>query len=139
MTVITPKRAIPFLEQLPIEDFYGVGTRSAEKMHELDIYTGADLKKLSQDECIRYFGKAGLALYERVRGVDDRPVKVTRIRKSIGKERTFYPFLYHDNEVEETLRKLANSEIGRASCRERVCNRGDEDIVIEQDRVLESV
>lgn len=109
MTVITPKRAIPFLEQLPIEDFYGVGTRSAEKMHELDIYTGADLKKLSQDECIRYFGKAGLALYERVRGVDDRPVKVTRIRKSIGKERTFYPFLYHDNEVEETLRKLANS------------------------------
>lgn len=109
MTVITPKRAIPFLEQLPIEDFYGVGTRSAEKMHELAIYTGADLKKLSQDECIQYFGKAGLALYERVRGVDDRPVKVTRIRKSIGKERTFYPFLYHDNEVEETLRKLANS------------------------------
>lgn len=109
MTVITPKRAIPFLEQLPIEDFYGVGTRSAEKMHELDIYTGADLKKLSQDECIQYFGKAGLALYERVRGVDDRPVKVTRIRKSIGKERTFYPFLYHDNEVEDTLRRLANS------------------------------
>lgn len=109
MTVITPKRAIPFLEQLPIEDFYGVGTRSAEKMHELAIYTGADLKKLSQDECIQYFGKAGLALYERVRGVDDRPVKVTRIRKSIGKERTFYPFLYHENDVEETLRKLANS------------------------------
>lgn len=109
MTVITPKRAIPFLEQLPIEDFYGVGRRSAEKMHKLDIYTGADLKKLSQDECIQYFGKAGLALYERVRGVDNRPVKVTRIRKSIGKERTFYPFLYHDSEVEDYLRKLAHA------------------------------
>lgn len=109
MTVITPKRVIPFLEQLPIEDFYGVGTRSAEKMHELDIYTGKDLKRLSQDECIQYFGKAGIALYERVRGVDDRPVKVTRIRKSIGKERTFYPFIYHDSEVEDILRKLANS------------------------------
>jgi DNA polymerase-4 len=109
MTIITPKRAIPFLEQLPIEDYYGVGMRSAEKMHDLGIYTGADLKNLSQDECIQYFGKAGLALYERVRGVDNRPVKVSRVRKSIGKERTFYPFLYHDNEVEETLRKLAGS------------------------------
>lgn len=109
ITIITPKRAIPFLEKLPIEDFYGVGHRSAEKMHELGIYTGADLKELSQDACIEHFGKAGLALYERVRGVDDRPVKVTRVRKSIGKERTFYPFLYHDNQIEEHLRKLASA------------------------------
>lgn len=107
MTVITPKRAPLFLEKLPIEDFYGIGKRSVEKLHDLDIYTGADLKALTQDECLRYFGKSGLAIYERVRGVDNRPVKKSRKRKSIGKETTLYPFLYHDDEVENVLRELA--------------------------------
>lgn len=118
ITIITPKRAIPFLEQLPIEDYHGVGKKSAEKMHDLGIYTGKDLKELSQDECIEHFGKAGLALYERVRGVDNRPVKVSRVRKSIGKERTFYPFLYHENEIEETLRKLAGAVSEAAKSKE---------------------
>lgn len=107
MTVITPKRALAFLGQLPIEKFYGVGKRSAEKMHQLKIYTGEDLRKLSQEECLTYFGKAGLSLYERVRGVDNRQVKTNRQRKSNGRERTFYPFLYYDKEVEEMLRWLS--------------------------------
>lgn len=107
MTIITPKRALKFLADLPIEDFYGVGKRSAEKMHELDIHKGEDLLKLSQDDCIQYFGKMGIVLYERVRGVDDRPVRVSRERKSIGKETTLYPFLQTDSEVETTLRQLS--------------------------------
>lgn len=109
ITVITPQRALAFLANLPIEAFYGVGKRATEKMHALGIYTGADLVKLSQDECLRHFGKMGIALYERVRGVDDRPVRVSRERKSVGKETTLYPFLQTDEEVEGLLRQLAQS------------------------------
>lgn len=109
ITIITPQRARAFLAHLSIDAFYGVGKRSTEKMHTLGIYNGADLLKLSQEECLRYFGKMGLALYERVRGVDDRPVRVSRERKSIGKETTLYPFLQTDEEVERLLRQLAQS------------------------------
>ncbi|MCZ0717121.1 DNA polymerase IV [Aerococcus kribbianus] len=109
MTVITPKRAPAFLEGLPIEKFYGIGQRSVAKLHDQGIYTGADLKALSQDQCLTLFGKTGLAIYERVRGVDNRLVKTVRQRKSLGKETTFYPFLYHDEEVEAVLRELAQS------------------------------
>ncbi|AMB98932.1 DNA polymerase IV [Aerococcus urinaehominis] len=108
LTVITPKRALAFLDQLPIDEFYGVGSRLAEKMHDLDIYKGADLKALSQEDCIRYFGKAGLALYERVRGVDNRPVKTSRQPKSVSKERTLYPFVYHEDEVDQIIYQLSN-------------------------------
>lgn len=107
MTIITPKRAEAFLEQLPIEDFYGIGKQSVAKLHDHHIFNGADLKALSQDDCLKLFGKTGLAIYERVRGVDNRPVKTQRQRKSIGKERTFYPFLYHDDDIESTLRLIA--------------------------------
>ncbi len=107
MTIITPKRALAFLEELPIEKFYGIGKRTSEKMHELNIYKGKDLKQLSQEDCINYFGKAGIVLYERVRGVDDRPVKARTSRKSNGTETTLYPFLYHDDQVNEVLRHLA--------------------------------
>lgn len=109
MTIITPKRALDFLAELPIEDFYGVGKRASEKMHELGVFKGVDLLRLSQEDCLRYFGKMGLALYERVRGVDDRPVRINRERKSIGKETTRYPFLQTDEEVESVLRHLAQS------------------------------
>jgi len=30
--VITPKRAIPFLEELPVEDYYGIGDENRSKI-----------------------------------------------------------------------------------------------------------
>ncbi|KAA9302133.1 MULTISPECIES: DNA polymerase IV [Aerococcus] len=107
MTVITPKRALAFLDQLPVDDFYGIGKKSAERLHARGVHQGSDLRALSQEECLEIFGKLGLRIYERVRGVDDRPVRVKRQRKSISKETTLYPFLYHDDEVRQQLQRLA--------------------------------
>lgn len=87
--VITPEEAEAFLEQLPIGEFYGVGEATEQKMHSLGIYNGADLKQFSEVELIERFGKTGRYYYNIVRGIDPRPVKTDRIRKSIGKERTF--------------------------------------------------
>jgi DNA polymerase-4 len=33
-------------------------------------------------------GKLGIDIYSRIRGIDERPVNITRERKSVGKERT---------------------------------------------------
>ena len=88
MTVIKPHQAIDFLEKLPIEKFYGIGKVTAQKMHDQNIFTGLDLKKIDQLELVQKFGKSGLFYYNIVRGIDDRPVKTDRHRKSLAVERT---------------------------------------------------
>lgn len=107
VSVILPEDAHDFLMALPIERFRGVGKKTVPKMHELGIQTGADLYRRSQLELIHDFGKFGYVLYQRVRGIDDRPVAYQRQRKSIGKERTYGPPLTTVGEVENQLRRLA--------------------------------
>ncbi|HIW71852.1 MAG TPA: DNA polymerase IV [Candidatus Levilactobacillus faecigallinarum] len=107
VSVILPEDAHDFLMALPIERFRGVGKKTVPKMHELGIQTGADLYQRSQLELIHDFGKFGYVLYQRVRGIDERPVAYQRERKSIGKERTYGPPLTTAGEVENQLRRLA--------------------------------
>lgn len=87
--VIPPENAIAFLEELKIEQFYGIGKVSAEKFRELGIHTGKDLKRFKKQDLIHYFGKAGEYYYNIVRGVDNREVQPDAERKSIGAEQTF--------------------------------------------------
>ena len=86
---IPPEDVIPFLENLDVNKFYGVGKVTAAKMHNLGIFTGRDLKVKSLEELTKLFGKSGKFYYNIVRGVHHSPVKPNRIRKSIAAERTF--------------------------------------------------
>lgn len=107
--VITPKDAIPFLEQLKVEKFFGVGKVTAKKMHRLGIYTGADLKRLSRIQIGQYFGKAGQQYYKMVRAEDNRSVNPNRIRKSIGAERTFNEDISTLETMKEKLAPIAKT------------------------------
>ena len=59
-------------------------------MHRLGIRTGADLKAQPLPLLEQHFGKAGPYFYAIARGIDHRPVRPDRIRKSIGAETTFF-------------------------------------------------
>ena len=87
--VIHPDRALDFIATLPVEDFWGVGGKTAERMHHLGIYNGAQLRSISLGYLLHTFGKAGRTFYDFARGIDDRPVVSERIRKSVGCEHTF--------------------------------------------------
>ncbi|MDJ1480639.1 DNA polymerase IV [Cytophagaceae bacterium YF14B1] len=89
ITFIGPSRIETFMEKLPVEKFFGVGEVTARKMKGMHLHTGADLKKLSEVELIRIFGKMGSFYYRIVRGIDERPVQPFRERKSLGVEDTF--------------------------------------------------
>ncbi|MFC6171104.1 DNA polymerase IV [Loigolactobacillus jiayinensis] len=106
-TVIMPEQALTFLQDLPIEKFHGVGKKTVPKLHELDIYTGADLQQLTEFDLIQRFGKMGDQLYHHVHGVDLRPVEYQRQRKSVGREETFGQPLTSETQVETELRGLA--------------------------------
>lgn len=87
--LIAPHEAQAFVEQLPIEKFYGVGPATSSKMKAHGIETGADLKKWKREKLIATFGKVGDYYYRVARAEDNRPVNPNRIRKSIGSERSF--------------------------------------------------
>ncbi|MFU8812095.1 MAG: DNA polymerase IV [Balneolaceae bacterium] len=87
--LIPPHKAEAFVEALPIGTFHGVGKVTQRKMEQLGIETGADLKKWDEVDLVKQFGKAGHHYFRIARAIDERPVKSHRIRKSIGKERTF--------------------------------------------------
>lgn len=89
ITVISPEKAPAFITQLPIEKFFGVGKKTAEKMKALGIYSGKDLLQWSEMDLQKRFGKSGIHFYKMVHLQDNREVKANRIRKSIGAERTF--------------------------------------------------
>lgn len=108
ITVIPPEDAHNFLMALPIEKFYGVGTKTVERMHELGINKGEDLYQKSELELIQEFGKMGYSLYRKVRGIDDSPVSPVRDRKSVGKENTFADMLRTEEEVVQQLRILSS-------------------------------
>ena len=101
LTVILPDQAQDFLKQMDIAKFHGVGKKTVERLHEMGIYTGADLLDVSEVTLIDRFGRLGFDLYRKARGIHNSPVKANRIRKSIGKEKTYGKIL----QVEEDIRK----------------------------------
>ena len=86
---IGPSRIESFMESLPVEKFYGVGKVTATRMKALGLHTGADLKKLTESELKKHFGKSGSFFYQIVRGIDERTVQPHRETKSVGAEDTF--------------------------------------------------
>ncbi|WP_300296863.1 DNA polymerase IV [Ferrovibrio sp.] len=92
--VITPKMGPVFVETLPVGKFHGIGPATAERMNRLGIMTGLDLRARELPFLVRHFGKAGTYFYWISRGIDHRPVRPDRVRKSVGAENTFNADLF---------------------------------------------
>jgi DNA polymerase-4 len=108
LTFIGPSKIIPFMEALPVEKFFGVGKVTALKMKNLGLFSGSDLKKLSEYEMQKHFGKTGKFFYQIVRGYDDRPVNANRISKSIGAEDTFENDINDLEVLKKEIEKLSS-------------------------------
>jgi DNA polymerase-4 len=87
--VVPPGRGEAFAEALPVTRFYGVGPVTGKRMHDLGIQTGADLKARTLAFLQHHFGSSGGWYHDIARGIDDRPVRPDRERKSSGSETTF--------------------------------------------------
>ena len=110
---VNPDEVIEFLEQLPIGKFYGVGKVTEEKMYQLGIFTGADLKAKSIEYLTEHFGKAGAYYYYVVRGIHNSEVKPHRLAKSVGTEHTFFENLVSEVFMMEKLDSIAEELVRR--------------------------
>lgn len=106
VSVIEPDRVEDFLATLPIGKFHGIGKVTEARMLQLNIRTGADLRNCSRIELAEYFGKNGNFFYDIVRGADSRPVRTSRVRKSVGSERTLKEDTTDMDEINALLESL---------------------------------
>jgi DNA polymerase IV len=104
--VITPEMGPVFVETLPVRKFHGIGPATAKKMKRLGIETGLDLRAQTLAVLQQHFGKTGSYYYWAARGVDERPVRANRIRKSVGAENTFAADLLTYEAAHEALREI---------------------------------
>ena len=96
---VHPDRALDFVGNLPVEKLWGVGPKTANRMHEMGVFTGAQLRRISFEHLVQVFGKMGRVYYDFSRGIDNRPVVVAYERKSVGCERTFLEDLHIDTKI----------------------------------------
>ena len=105
---IHPDKMHDFLAKLPIERFFGIGKVTATKMHNLQIFNGADLKSKSLEQLEYWFGKSGKYYYYAVRGIHNSEVKPDRTRKSVGVDRTFWDDIFDQDGINEKLKSLSS-------------------------------
>jgi DNA polymerase-4 len=104
---IPPEEVIPFLEELAIEKFFGIGKVTAAKMYQNGIFTGKDLKEKSLEFLTSKFKNSGAHYYQVVRGLHHSKVKPNRIQKSVAAEHTFSKNLTSEVYMLERLETIA--------------------------------
>ncbi len=104
---VNPEEVLEFLEALDVKKFYGVGKVTAEKMYQLGIYEGRDLKQKSEEYLTTHFGKSGAYYYNVVRGIHLSDVKPNRVQKSVAAERTFFDNITSEIFMLEKLEHIA--------------------------------
>lgn len=106
--VISPEMGPAFVETLPVGKFHGIGPATSAKMNALGMFTGLDIRNQSLEFMNANFGKSGAYYYWISRGVDERPVRADRIRKSIGAENTFSTDLIEYGALSVELKSLVD-------------------------------
>ncbi len=107
LTVVKPARVQAFLDPLPVRRVHGVGPATEKALQELGVATIADLRALDLEVLRRRFGRHGQGLYNYSRGIDRRPVRTHRERKSLGHERTYARDIASIEEMDAQLDDLS--------------------------------
>jgi len=107
LTVVKPAQVEAFLAPLAARSLPGVGPVTQRRLEEHGLTTVGQLREIPQEELRALVGSYGDALYRYCRGQDDRPVRVSRERKSLSSERTYENDLETLAEMDLEVARLA--------------------------------
>ena len=89
LTVVPPREVADFLAPLPVRSLPGVGPATDKRLAKLGLRTVADVRRLTAEDLESRLGRYGRTLARYCRGIDERPVRTHRERKSLSSERTY--------------------------------------------------
>ncbi len=112
ITIIPPGEEADFLAPLPAQSLWGIGPKTAEKLHTIGISTIGALAQTPNETLAMLFGRFGPDLRLRALGNDDRPVSTEHTAKSISNEITFAHDLTDEAELLRHFQRLSE-QVGR--------------------------
>ncbi|NND01702.1 MAG: DNA polymerase IV [Acidimicrobiia bacterium] len=118
LTVVAPRRVQQFLDPMSARKLPGVGPVTEKKLAQKGFETIADLRRESLATLESLLGSYGRALHRYCRGIDERPVRVERERKSLSSENTFARDLISVEEARAEVDRLAESVAASLAKRE---------------------
>jgi DNA polymerase-4 len=107
LTVISPERVEPFLQQLPVDALWGVGPVTARKLRARGIERLVDIRDISDEVLIDAVGSLGGWLRQLAGGIDERPVRPNRETKSSGTETTYPQDLTDVDAIRREIAEMA--------------------------------
>ena len=121
-TIINKKNYKPILWDMDIGEMHGCGKSATKKLKKMGISTIGDLANANEVLLHSILGIQGLRLKKCANGEDNRELKYTVERKSIGNSKTFSEDLLEEIEIKNQLRKLSEKVSNRAKSRNYVGN-----------------
>ena len=112
LTVISPERVEPFLQQLPVDALWGVGPVTAKKLRARGIERVVDVRAADAQLLRDAVGSLADWLQQLAKGEDDRPVVPNREAKSSGSENTYPEDLLDIATIRQEVAEMAAQAIG---------------------------
>ncbi len=107
LTIISPERVEPFLQQLPVDALWGVGPVTARKLRAHGIERLVDVRRVESSRLQEVVGSLAEWLQQLALGIDNRPVVPNRETKSSGSESTYVEDLVDIGRVQEEIMQMA--------------------------------
>ena len=113
-TIINKKNFKKLLWDMPLHKMHGCGDATSKKLNKYGMTTIKDLAQADKLYINSILGTPGLRLQNRANGFDERKLKYTVDRKSIGNSKTFSTDLDDEDEIFKEIKKLAKKVATRA-------------------------
>jgi DNA polymerase IV len=127
LLLVPPDGELAFLHPLPVERLWGVGPKTATRLHELGVGTVGQVARFGEAELVALLGRgSGRHLYALAHNRDLRPVQARRRRGSIGSQRALGRSPTAFAEIDASLVAL----VDRVTRRMRVAGRVGRTVVL---------
>ncbi len=107
ITIVPPGEEAAFLAPLPVENLWGVGPKTADRLEKIGVLTIGDLANKSLPELVQHFGKNGADLLQHANGIDESPITTFHEPKSVSHEVTFSKDIKDRQKLLKTIQELS--------------------------------
>ena len=121
LVVVQPGDEATFLAPLAVNKLWGIGPKTAERLHREGIETIGQLSDQPLEWFARMFGKRAISVHDKALGLDDSAVHTESATKSISSESTFANDVGDETELRDVVERKA---VGVAQQLERKGLRG---------------
>lgn len=113
LTIVRPEDIERFLEPLYVRKIPGIGPKTENALSRLNIKTIRDIKNIEEDKLKELFGKWGVDIFRKARGIDDSQIIEEWEAKSIGEQETFDEDTLDANLLMERIKIIAEDVFKR--------------------------